>query len=205
MGWSLPDRIRIPLVLAVLVAPACGGGQSGPKPPPPPPEEEIVSIPAAKPDREPDPEPAPVEAAAREWHARAELAPVKRAKLKRGVVMMSQIEGEGMSLTIAFAGVKAGRYHFVVHEGSTCGKNATAAGRAWAAAAGVDLRVQVARKSKGPITKTDVALTLGGDDTIVGRTLVLHADKKGKPHKVLACGVIIADDVEAEPEADGED
>jgi hypothetical protein len=33
-----------------------------------------------------------------------------------------------------------------------------------------------------------VAVALDGDDTIVGRTLVLHADRKGKAGKILACG-----------------
>jgi hypothetical protein len=34
------------------------------------------------------------------------------------------------------------------------------------------------------------SLQLDGDGTIVGHTLVLHDDKKGKPGKVLACGPI---------------
>jgi hypothetical protein len=38
------------------------------------------------------------------------------------------------------------------------------------------------------------ALTLDGNTSIVGHTLVLTADKKGKPGKPLACGPIILDE-----------
>jgi hypothetical protein len=172
---------------------ACGG-RSTPKPPPPPPEEEIVHIGVRKPDKEPEPPPPPPP---QEWYAHAELAPVKGAKLKRGVVKLSQTEGQGMSLTSAFDGLKPGHYHFVIHQGTECGKNAGKAGPALEAAA-VALPVEIAKKPAGPIEMVDLALMLDGDSTIVGHALVLHADKKGKPHKAVGCGVIIADEPAAE-------
>jgi len=33
-------------------------------------------------------------------------------------------------------------------------------------------------------------VSLDGDGTIIGHTLVLHDDKAGKPGKALACGAI---------------
>jgi hypothetical protein len=195
--------IRAALVLVSFVAVAGCGGSPAPKPPPPPPEEEIVHIPVAKHVKPPEPEPPPPPL---EWYASVELAPVKGAKLKRGVVKLAQIEGQGMSLTGAFDGLKPGRYHFVVHEGTACGKNAKDAGPAWEAAAAVAMPVEVAKKATGPVEMADLALMLDGESTIVGRTLVLHRDKKGKPYKPVACGVITAEEpVAEEPPAEDEE
>jgi len=49
----------------------------------------------------------------------------------------------------------------------------------------------------GGIEPATTKLPLDGDDSIVGRTAVLHDDKKGAPGKILACGAI-------EPAADEE-
>ena len=47
------------------------------------------------------------------------------------------------------------------------------------------------------------ALKVDGADTVAGKTLVLHDDKKGKPGKAVACGPITvdADAAAAEPAA----
>jgi len=48
-----------------------------------------------------------------------------------------------------------------------------------------------AAKGMGGLDLAQVnAIQLDGDTAIVGHTLVLHDDKKGKPGKALACGPI---------------
>jgi Cu/Zn superoxide dismutase len=90
-------------------------------------------------------------------------------------------------------GLKPGMYHLVVHESGDCGKNATRAGAVFAAASDVALKLDVAKGAPASLEELDVALMLDGDDSIVGHTLVLHEDKKGKPGKAIACGTIVAE------------
>ncbi len=71
-------------------------------------------------------------------------------------------------------------------------KNATKIGPAFGPAAEVALAVAVAKGKAGELD-TMVELSLDGEDAIVGRTLVVHADKKGKPGAVVACGPIVLD------------
>jgi Cu/Zn superoxide dismutase len=191
---ALPGAWIGALVAGVAAAPACGG-RAGPPAPPAPPEEEIVRIPSIQKEPEPEPPPPPPE----QWAARVELTPVKRAKMKKGAVKLWQTEGAPLSLMAAFDGLKPGRYHFVIHEGTECGKDARQVGAPWGPAAAVGLPIEVQRKGRDAIEMSGVALTLGGEEAIVGRTLVLHDDKRGTPHKAIACGVIAAEEpVEAE-------
>jgi hypothetical protein len=149
---------------------------------------------------EPPPPPPP-----QVWAAHVDLAPVKGSKLKAAVVSFSQTEGEtAQIMTEGFPGLKAGKYHLVIHESGECGKNAAKAGAAWDVAAGVALDVTVAKGEPGAFDQP-LELMLDGDDSIIGHTLVMHADKKGKADKAIGCGVIVADEVADEATDEGSD
>ena len=88
-----------------------------------------------------------------------------------------------------FDGIKAGKYHLLVHQNSDCGANATKAGKPIAA----DDVPFAAANGMDALSLPQVAqIQLQGDGAVVGHTLVLHADAKGKPGKALACGAIAA-------------
>ncbi|HTL34548.1 MAG TPA: hypothetical protein VL326_15575, partial [Kofleriaceae bacterium] len=55
----------------------------------------------------------------------------------------------------------------------------------------VELKLVVLKDLTGAIENTEVAAHLDGEQSLVGHTLALHDDKKGKPGKVLACGAIV--------------
>lgn len=178
------------LALACSFLAACGGG-STPRPaaPAPPPDEEDEPVVASEDDRVAEVEELPPPP--RTWRAEATLAPVSGVKLEPAAVAFTLTEGDGGARVAAeLVGLKAGTYHLVVHDGAACGKNAKQAGRIWADAAGAAVSVQVARGTPGTIDSSDLPLMLDGESTIVGRTLVLHADKRGKPGKAVACGEI---------------
>jgi hypothetical protein len=185
---------RIALFLSMASLVACGGGATKKPPPTPvvnaPPED--VEEPEPPPEEEPEPPPPPLE-----WTARAELAPVKGVKLKAATVMFHQVDGEGTTVSsdAPLSGLAAGTYHLVVHEGADCGKNAARIGGMFEPAAGVALTVAVTKKEPGAV-EGEVDFTLDGEDSIAGHTLVLHADKKGAPGKVAACGAIVLDSPE---------
>ena len=124
--------------------------------------------------------------------------------MKRTVVSFSQTEGELTSALsdTAFAGLKPGTYHLVIHESDECGKNATKAGAAWDVAA-IPMDITVEKGAAGSLDLSGLDLMLDGESTIVGHALVLHGDKKGKPAKAVACGVIVAQETEDERAAEG--
>jgi Cu/Zn superoxide dismutase len=174
-------------VSMAAAAAACGGGaqQTRPESTPEP------RVEAPRPAPEPEPEPEPVPPPPQTWTATAALTPVKGSKMKPQTVTFRQTEGESASATSGeLAGLKPGTYHLVIHEASACGPNATKAGPPWPGAAGAELRVQVTKAEPGALAADELALSLEGEESIVGRTLVLHEDKKGKPGKALACGEI---------------
>ncbi|MBE7453760.1 MAG: superoxide dismutase family protein [Kofleriaceae bacterium] len=173
---------QLVLIVSCLALVACGGSKKAAVEPTP-----VAKVPAPEPEPEPEPVPPP-----QEWSASAALAPVKGAKLKPGAVRLTQTEGEGVRVVTTLTGLAAGTYHLVVHESADCGKNATKIGPAFGPAAEVALAVAVAKGKAGELD-TMVELQLDGDDAIVGRTLVVHADKKGKPGAVVACGPIVLD------------
>jgi hypothetical protein len=181
------------ILISLLAIAACGGKKPAPaepkepEPPPPPPVET-----KAEPPPEPEPPPPPPPPPPKQWHARADLTPVKGAKFKAATVTFVQNEGNPVAVGSAgwFEGIKSGKYHLVVHQSASCGPNATKAGKA----AGGDIPF-VATKGMDALEVGQVnAIQLDGDGTIVGHTLVLHDDKKGKPGKALACGTIAADE-----------
>ncbi|HEU0034775.1 MAG TPA: superoxide dismutase family protein [Kofleriaceae bacterium] len=182
---------------------ACGGGKKKTTTPEPMPEartepaggspEATPTPPAgggteAKAEPAPPPPPPP-----KMWHAKAELAPVKGAKLKSKVaVMLHQEEGKGTAVQAdtALEGLKPGKYVLVVHEAADCGPNATKAGKVWADTAANAITIEVTKDAPGKVDSSDVAINLDGDKAVVGKTLVLHEDNKGKPGKAVACGSI---------------
>lgn len=127
----------------------------------------------------------------RTWHAKAALTPVKGSKLKPTIVSFDQTEDSDTVVTSdPLQGAKSGTYHLVIHDGSECGPDSTKAGGPWQHSAGIELAIVVNKDLIGSLDKLATELALGGDHSIVGHTLVLHDDKKGKAGKALACGVI---------------
>lgn len=194
------------LIVTCLFAAACGGGKKPTRPyaPPESPDDgEIVEPREDDEEEEPEPPPPPPQ----QWFAKAQLAPVKGSNMKPTVVSFSQTEGEAASVMsdTSFDGLKPGTYHLVIHESGECGKNATKAGAAWDVAP-TALDITVAKGTPGSIDESGLDLMLEGESTIVGHALVLHADKKGKAAKAVACGVIVAQESEDQPaEEDVED
>jgi peptidoglycan-associated lipoprotein len=204
---TIEEPVKInALLVTCLFAAACGGGKKPTRPyaPPEVPDERAGEDVEPAPDEEeeaPEPPPPPPQV----WHARADLAPVKGAKAKPATVSFSQTEGEAVQVTSdALAGLKAGAYHLVIHEAAACGKNATKAGPPWMSAAAAPLDVAVAKGATASLD-TSVDLMLDGDESIIGHTLVLHADKKGKAGKAMACGAIVAVEPDDDAASDSDD
>lgn len=175
--------------MSLVLLVACGGGAK-PKPAAPRP---TAPAPVARPV-EPAPEPAaPPPPPPMEWRASAQLAPLKGVKMAVVNVVFLQTEGESTSArsSTALDQLKAGSYHLAIHQGGECGPRATKIG-----ALLVDLSagaLLVATKHAAPSIETNsVAIALDGDASIIGHTLVLHADKRGKPGKPVACGVVVS-------------
>jgi hypothetical protein len=191
---------RFAATVAVLVGGGCGGGRIHRPYAPPEPDDhrhgEEVELSEDEPieEREDDGRryPLPPE----EWRATVTLEPVHRATLRPLVLTMTQVEGEGVRIVsqTPIEGLGRGVYHLVVHEGRACGRNATKVGAPFEAAA-VDMPV-VVMKGETPTIDDYYDLMLDGRWSIVGRTLVLHADRKGQPGKALGCGTIAFDDEE---------
>jgi len=167
----------------------------GNKPPPAAPAEPAPAPPvepvASKP--EPPPEPPAPPPPPKVMKATAELAPNKGQKFKAATIKFSQKEGEStteVTSTGWFDGLKAGKYHLVVHTSAECGASAAKAGKPLAATANVAMDF-TADKDSGNIDISGVVAMVEGDQTITGHTLVLHDDKGGKPGKALACGPIV--------------
>lgn len=176
-------RIAAVVSLASLVS-SCGGGKKPVEEPPP-----VVET---VPERPAPPEPAAAEpAVSRNLGAKAALQPVKGAKQPPGTVTLTQ-SADVTSVVSDFEGLRPGRYHLVVHDGTECGDNGTKAGDPWKGAEGVKLSFVVGGEEAGNIDESNVALKLDGVAPVIGQTLALHDDKKGQPGKMLACGTIDA-------------
>jgi Cu/Zn superoxide dismutase len=177
--------------LSILVAlVACGGSKPKPaEPTPPPAAPPAAEAPAeAKAPAEPPAPPPPPPP--KTFKATAALTPVKGQKLAATTVSFAQQEGKDTQVSSegGVSGLAKGTYHLVVHTSADCGANAAKAGAAMKDAPNVD--VTVGADKKGTVDASDVKLALDGDSSIVGHTLVLHADAKGKPGKAIACGPI---------------
>ncbi|HEX4422623.1 MAG TPA: superoxide dismutase family protein [Kofleriaceae bacterium] len=177
------------ILMSILAIAACGGGKKSESTTPKDPEPEAAAA-ESKPAPDPDPAPAPeAPAPTKSWHAQAELQPVKGAKIKGTTVTFSQDEGAEVVVGSNgwFDGIKPGKYHLVVHDGADCGTNAAKAGKPMATA---DMPLNAAKGQDSVDVGKVSTIQLNGDGAIIGHTLVLHADVRGKPGKPLACGAI---------------
>ena len=182
------------ILISILALAACGGKKAAPVQPKEPEPEPEPAAPVAEAKKAPEPEPEPPPPPPpppKALHAQAQLSPVKGAKLKGATVTFSQQEGQPVAVgsTGWFDGIKAGKYHLVVHEGADCGPHATKAGKAIATA---DMAFTAAKGMESLDVGQVASIQIEGDAAIVGHTLVLHDDKKGTPGKALACGPITA-------------
>jgi len=141
---------------------------------------------------EPESEPPPkAKRKPKQVYAKAALTPVKGSKLRPALVSFSQRKGDDTNIeSDSLRGAKPGTYWLVLHDGDSCGQNATKAGPPWSGAADTKLRIVIGKDRTGGLEATEAAFALTGDAGAVGHTLVLHEDKKGKAGKALACGVI---------------
>ena len=169
--------MRLPVVALGLVA--CGGA-SAPKQAPVEPVKPVVTEDAPPPAPPPEKEPTIL-------HAKAEMTPAKGSKLEPFVIAFMQREGDNaLVLADLPVGVKAGTYHYVIHDGADCAKP----GPPWAETKDVSLKLVVLADLTGALENTELAAHLDGEKALVEHTLVLHEDKKGKPGKAVACGTI---------------
>ena len=182
------------ILIPLLAIAACGGNRPEPvepKEPEPAPAPEAKAAPEPEPAPAPEPPPPPPPPAPKTLYAQAALLPVKGAKIKGATVTLTQEGDQPVAIGSNgwFDGIKPGKYHLVVHESTDCGPNATKAGKPMAAA---DV-LFTAAKGMDALNLPQVAqLQLQGDTAVLGHTLVLHADAKGKLGKALACGSIAA-------------
>lgn len=176
----------------LFVLAACGGSKPAPEAP-----RRMAPLPAVRPAVKPPrprPEPPPPPPPPMEWHAAAQLAPVKGVRMPPVDVTLWQVEGEPLQIrsSAPIAKLKAGSYRLVVHEGEACGAKAKLAG-----AVMVDLSAEaplVATRKEAPSVELETrAATLDGDGSILGHALVLHGEKRGKLGAPLACGVVMGE------------
>jgi hypothetical protein len=180
-----PRMIRIAALVSLASLASCGGTKQPVEEPPP-----VVETSREAPP-EPPPPPAVEAPVATNLGAKAALQPVKGAKQPPGTVTLTQAN-DVTSVVSDFEGLRPGRYHLVVHDGTECGDNATKAGDPWKGAESVKLSFVVGGSEPGNIDESNVALKLDGVAPVIGQTLALHDDKKGQPGKILACGTIDA-------------
>jgi hypothetical protein len=200
------------LVFVSLLA-ACGGRDTQqttptampmPEAEPPPVEEPIAEAPEPAPPPVEEEELPPVAPPPRMMAAQAELRPVRGQKLQPVVIRFQQAEGQTARVVAesSFEGLRPGKYHLLVHESAECGANAAKIGPVWERTASAPIALEATKDTPATIEEGDVAFELEGDAAITDRTLVLHADQRGKPGRVIACGEIRQVDVE-QPETTG--
>jgi hypothetical protein len=185
--------ILSPILIPILALAACGGSKPPPaEPKEPEPEAEAKPEPApeAKPAPEPEPAPEPTPAPPpKTTFAIAQMVPAKGSRIKGTAVTLTQTEGGAVTVASNgwFDGLKAGKYHLLVHDGADCGPNGSKAGKPMASA---DIPFTAAKGQTALDVGEVSSIQLAGDAAVVGHALVLHDDKKGKPGKALACGPI---------------
>ena len=153
---------------------------------------EAAEAPPAQPETPPAPPPP------KTFSASAAVAPVKGGKMKPATVTLSQEEGKPVSVSGSVEGLKAGKYVWQIHEGD-CKK----VGKAFAATETATVAMEVTKEAPSPALSGEQAWMLDGEQTVVGKTLVLHEVKKDKPGKALACGVISSGEAAAPPAEGG--
>ena len=141
--------------------------------------------------------------------AQAVLKGSGKSKIK-GVVHFTEENGK-TTIEVIAEGIKAGPHGFHIHEGKECVADFTSAGGHFnpttkthgamdAAHHAGDLgNVTADKNKKVQTTITSESLTFAGADSILGRTVIIHADRDdlksqpaGNSGKRIACGVIEA-------------
>ena len=191
--------ILISILASITASGACGGGKKADTTPKDPDSDtagdnggaaaaETKPAPAPEPAPEPAPPPPPPPQV---LHAQADMKPLKTTKIKGTTVTFAQTEGQEVEVGSMgwFDGIKAGKYHLVVHMGADCGPNGGKAGKPIAA---TDMPMASAKGQTNVDIGKVATIQLDGDGSIVGHALVLHADQKGKPGRALACGAIVS-------------
>jgi hypothetical protein len=180
------------ILMSMLVAAACGGSDKGETttpasdemaPPPAGDQGQATETPPAEtppPAEQPPPPPPP-----KTFSATVAVAPSKGSKLKATTVSLSQEEGKPVQVSGSVEGLKAGKYVWQIHEGD-CKK----VGKAFAATESATVGVEITKESPTAQLSGEQAWTLDGEQSVVGKALVLHELKKDKPGKALGCGVI---------------
>ena len=166
---------------------AAGGGEEMGAPAETPPAE----TPPA--ETQPPPPPPP-----KTFSATVAVAPTKGSKAKATTVTISQEEGKPASVSGTVDGLKAGKYVWQIHEGD-CKK----VGKAFAATETATVAMEVTKEAPQGALSGEQAWMLDGEQTVVGKTLVLHEVKKDKPGKALACGVISSGEAAGAAPAEG--
>lgn len=186
----MKKQLLIALLAAVV---ACGGGKKKTaKPTDKKAEPEAKAEPEMKKEEPAEEKAPPPPPPPKVWHAKAALNPTKGSKVVPATISFSQEEGKETQVSSegAFTGLAKGSYDLVIHEGGECGPDAKKAGKAWAGGSDAKLMLKAGADKKASLEQTETKLSLDGDNSIVGKTLALHLDAKGKPGKVLACGAI---------------
>ena len=177
------------ILVSVLVA-ACGGSDKGETTTPTeettPAGGEEMGAPAETPPAETPPaETPPPPPAPKMFSASVAVAPSKGSKAKATTVTISQEEGKPASVSGTVDGLKPGKYVWQIHEGD-CKK----VGKAFAGTETATVAMEVTKEAPQGALSGEQPWMLDGEQTVVGKTLVLHEVKKDKPGKALACGVI---------------
>lgn len=159
-----------------------GGGATAETPP-------ADTPPAAE---QPPPPPPP-----KTFSASVAVAPSKGSKAKATTVTLSQEEGKPASVSGSVEGLKPGKYVWMVHEGD-CKKP----GKPFAATESATIAMEITKEAPTGQVSGEQAWSLDGEQSVVGKILVLHEMKKDKPGKALACGPIASG--EAAPAAPAE-
>ncbi len=185
-----PVKAIASILMSMLVAAACGGADKGDTTTPasddmasPPADQPVAETPPAETPpaaEQPPPPPAP-----KMFSATVAVAPTKGSKMKATSVSLSQEEGKPASVTGSVEGLKAGKYVWQIHEGD-CKK----VGKAFAATETATVAVEITKEAPTAQLSGEQPWMLDGEQSVVGKTLVLHEMKKDKPGKALGCGVI---------------
>lgn len=148
----------------------------------------------------------------------ATVNPVKGSKVK-GKVLFTQVKG-GVKISAEFEGLSPGKHGFHIHEGRDCsGDDASGAGAHFNPTVQPHSGPDSFRRHMGDLgnlvadaaglahyERFDRVVTLEGRNSVIGRTVVVHADADdftsqpaGASGAKIACGVIVPFDPNSAP------
>lgn len=186
------------LLSVLLAAAACGGSDKGETTTP---TDDTAAAggedmgagaetpPAETPPAETQPPPPPPP---KTFSASVAVEPTKGSKAKATTVTISQEEGKPASVSGSVEGLKAGKYVWQIHDGD-CKK----VGKPFAATETATVAMEITKEAPTGQVSGEQAWMLDGEQSVVGKVLVLHEMKKDKPGKALACGAISSGDAAA--------